>query len=321
MSIIRACKNTTLCLTPIPCICVLWSSCRDEDGWRNTATLWSVLHPTCHWFWQTLLGSSVRICENDCQGEIPPKYNGLQFKVQSSEFHRVGLILKSRLFYFTATVFCLVSLERTCSFGVLCGGFKKSHIEVYNTKVRWVKMQIKLIKVKVTLTFMTFDLGEQVWCTWCWSPILKVRCLTSHWFLSASATTEFWRSPCFPMSYWVSPSPKRAPQYVAAAGSPPVLANVIVIAPKIWGVFTNVTSTHTSNSQRVCWTLSPLSLQGLLKASSVLQDSYGAMHVNFGHPLSVRELLKGKINRCQYNFVPRSKGSLSNYIKYKLKMI
>ncbi|XP_008311481.1 dihydroxyacetone phosphate acyltransferase [Cynoglossus semilaevis] len=47
------------------------------------------------------------------------------------------------------------------------------------------------------------------------------------------------------------------------------------------------------------------STTGLLKASSVLQDSYGAMHVNFGHPLSVRELLKGKINRCQYNFVPR----------------
>lgn len=47
------------------------------------------------------------------------------------------------------------------------------------------------------------------------------------------------------------------------------------------------------------------STTGLLKASSVLQDSYGTMHVNFGHPLSVRELFEGKINRCQYNSVPR----------------
>uniref|UniRef100_A0A1A8I2S1 Phospholipid/glycerol acyltransferase domain-containing protein n=2 Tax=Nothobranchius kuhntae TaxID=321403 RepID=A0A1A8I2S1_NOTKU len=47
------------------------------------------------------------------------------------------------------------------------------------------------------------------------------------------------------------------------------------------------------------------STMGLLKASSVLQENYGSMHVNFGHPLSVRQLCEGKINRCQYNLTPR----------------
>ncbi|XP_068197877.1 dihydroxyacetone phosphate acyltransferase isoform X2 [Antennarius striatus] len=44
---------------------------------------------------------------------------------------------------------------------------------------------------------------------------------------------------------------------------------------------------------------------GLLKASKVLQENYGCMHVNFGRPLSVRQLCQGKINRCQYNLIPR----------------
>lgn len=48
-----------------------------------------------------------------------------------------------------------------------------------------------------------------------------------------------------------------------------------------------------------------LSLQGLLKASSVLQEDYGCMHVSFGRPLSVRQLCEGKMNRCQYNLIPR----------------
>lgn len=48
-----------------------------------------------------------------------------------------------------------------------------------------------------------------------------------------------------------------------------------------------------------------LFMQGLLKASKVLQEDYGIMHVNFGRPLSVRQLCQGKINRCQYNLVPR----------------
>uniref|UniRef100_A0A3Q3WXM6 Phospholipid/glycerol acyltransferase domain-containing protein n=1 Tax=Mola mola TaxID=94237 RepID=A0A3Q3WXM6_MOLML len=45
------------------------------------------------------------------------------------------------------------------------------------------------------------------------------------------------------------------------------------------------------------------STTGLLKASKVLQEAYGSMHVNFGRPLSVRRLCEGKINRCQYNLV------------------
>lgn len=48
-----------------------------------------------------------------------------------------------------------------------------------------------------------------------------------------------------------------------------------------------------------------LSLQGLLKASKVLGEDYGSMHVNFGRPMSVRHLCQGKINRGQYNLVPR----------------
>uniref|UniRef100_A0A1A8MNQ3 Phospholipid/glycerol acyltransferase domain-containing protein n=1 Tax=Nothobranchius pienaari TaxID=704102 RepID=A0A1A8MNQ3_9TELE len=47
------------------------------------------------------------------------------------------------------------------------------------------------------------------------------------------------------------------------------------------------------------------STMGLLKASRVLQENYGSMHVNFGRPLSVRQLCEGRINRCQYNLTPR----------------
>lgn len=47
------------------------------------------------------------------------------------------------------------------------------------------------------------------------------------------------------------------------------------------------------------------STMGLLKASKVLQEDYGCMHVNFGRPMSVRQLCQGKINRCQYNLIPR----------------
>ncbi|KAM6915547.1 dihydroxyacetone phosphate acyltransferase [Xenentodon cancila] len=47
------------------------------------------------------------------------------------------------------------------------------------------------------------------------------------------------------------------------------------------------------------------STMGLLKASKVLQEDYGSMHVNFGRPMSVRQLCQGKINRCQYNLIPR----------------
>ncbi|XP_041815042.1 dihydroxyacetone phosphate acyltransferase isoform X2 [Chelmon rostratus] len=47
------------------------------------------------------------------------------------------------------------------------------------------------------------------------------------------------------------------------------------------------------------------STTGLLKATKVLQEDYGSMHLNFGRPLSVRQLCQGKINRCHYNLIPR----------------
>ncbi|KAL6095701.1 gnpat [Pungitius sinensis] len=47
------------------------------------------------------------------------------------------------------------------------------------------------------------------------------------------------------------------------------------------------------------------STMGLLKARKVLQENYGTMHVNFGRPLSVRHLCRDKINRSQYNLIPR----------------
>ncbi|XP_068433081.1 dihydroxyacetone phosphate acyltransferase isoform X2 [Clinocottus analis] len=47
------------------------------------------------------------------------------------------------------------------------------------------------------------------------------------------------------------------------------------------------------------------STTALLKASKVLQEDYGSMHVNFGRPMSVRHLCQGKIDRCQYNLAPR----------------
>uniref|UniRef100_A0A672RHR1 Dihydroxyacetone phosphate acyltransferase-like n=1 Tax=Sinocyclocheilus grahami TaxID=75366 RepID=A0A672RHR1_SINGR len=43
----------------------------------------------------------------------------------------------------------------------------------------------------------------------------------------------------------------------------------------------------------------------LLKARTVLKEDYGCMHVFFGNPVSVRDLVKGKINCRQYNLVPR----------------
>uniref|UniRef100_A0A3B5BEB5 Dihydroxyacetone phosphate acyltransferase-like n=1 Tax=Stegastes partitus TaxID=144197 RepID=A0A3B5BEB5_9TELE len=43
------------------------------------------------------------------------------------------------------------------------------------------------------------------------------------------------------------------------------------------------------------------STAGLLKATRVLQEDYGCMHVNFGRPLSVRRLCEGKVDRCQFN--------------------
>ena len=69
-------------------------------------------------------------------------------------------------------------------------------------------------------------------------------------------------------------------------------------------------SVSLSLSHSLCRTLSVSlflshSLQGLFKARKVLDEDYGSMHVYFGHPLSVRQLSQGKINRCQYNLIPR----------------
>ncbi|XP_029632087.1 dihydroxyacetone phosphate acyltransferase isoform X1 [Salmo trutta] len=44
---------------------------------------------------------------------------------------------------------------------------------------------------------------------------------------------------------------------------------------------------------------------GLLKARRVLEEDYGSMHVYFGMPLSVRQLTKGRVDRCEYNLLPR----------------
>lgn len=47
------------------------------------------------------------------------------------------------------------------------------------------------------------------------------------------------------------------------------------------------------------------STSGLLKARQVLSEDYGSMHVYFGHSVSLRSLAEGKVNRCQYNLLPR----------------
>ncbi|KAJ8396195.1 hypothetical protein AAFF_G00020620 [Aldrovandia affinis] len=47
------------------------------------------------------------------------------------------------------------------------------------------------------------------------------------------------------------------------------------------------------------------STSGLLKARRILSEDYGSIHVYFGQPVSVRSLAQGRINRSQYNLVPR----------------
>ncbi|KAJ8270697.1 hypothetical protein GJAV_G00118200, partial [Gymnothorax javanicus] len=47
------------------------------------------------------------------------------------------------------------------------------------------------------------------------------------------------------------------------------------------------------------------STSGLLKARRVLSEDYGSIYVYFGQPVSVRSLAQGRINRCQYNLIPR----------------
>ncbi|XP_062406148.1 dihydroxyacetone phosphate acyltransferase [Sardina pilchardus] len=47
------------------------------------------------------------------------------------------------------------------------------------------------------------------------------------------------------------------------------------------------------------------STSGLLKARKILSEDYGSMHVYFGQPVSVRSLAQGRVNRSEYNLVPR----------------
>ncbi|XP_030637311.1 dihydroxyacetone phosphate acyltransferase [Chanos chanos] len=47
------------------------------------------------------------------------------------------------------------------------------------------------------------------------------------------------------------------------------------------------------------------STSGLLKARRILSEDYGSMYVYFGHPVSVRSLAQGRVNRAQYSLLPR----------------
>ncbi|XP_023652939.2 dihydroxyacetone phosphate acyltransferase [Paramormyrops kingsleyae] len=47
------------------------------------------------------------------------------------------------------------------------------------------------------------------------------------------------------------------------------------------------------------------STSGLLKARRILSEDYGNIHVYFGQPVSLRSLAQGRINRSQYNLMPR----------------
>ncbi|XP_017286889.1 dihydroxyacetone phosphate acyltransferase isoform X2 [Kryptolebias marmoratus] len=47
------------------------------------------------------------------------------------------------------------------------------------------------------------------------------------------------------------------------------------------------------------------STSGLFKARKVLSEDYGSIHVYFGQPVSVRSLAEGRVNRSQFNLMPR----------------
>lgn len=47
------------------------------------------------------------------------------------------------------------------------------------------------------------------------------------------------------------------------------------------------------------------STSGLFKARTILSEDYGSIHVYFGQPVSVRSLAQGRVNRCQFNLMPR----------------
>ncbi|XP_075718816.1 dihydroxyacetone phosphate acyltransferase-like [Rhinoderma darwinii] len=47
------------------------------------------------------------------------------------------------------------------------------------------------------------------------------------------------------------------------------------------------------------------STSGLIKARKILSDDFGSIHVSFGKPMSLRSLASGRLNRSQYNLIPR----------------
>ncbi|XP_068198339.1 dihydroxyacetone phosphate acyltransferase [Antennarius striatus] len=47
------------------------------------------------------------------------------------------------------------------------------------------------------------------------------------------------------------------------------------------------------------------STSGLFKARKILSEDYGSIHVYFGQPVSVRSLAQDRVNRCQFNLLPR----------------
>ncbi|XP_069028463.1 dihydroxyacetone phosphate acyltransferase isoform X1 [Embiotoca jacksoni] len=47
------------------------------------------------------------------------------------------------------------------------------------------------------------------------------------------------------------------------------------------------------------------STSGLFKARKVLSEDYGSIHVYFGQPVSVRSLAQGRVDRGQFNLIPR----------------
>ncbi|XP_068610171.1 dihydroxyacetone phosphate acyltransferase [Brachionichthys hirsutus] len=47
------------------------------------------------------------------------------------------------------------------------------------------------------------------------------------------------------------------------------------------------------------------STSGLFKARKILAEDFGSIHVYFGQPVSVRRLAQERVNRCQFNLVPR----------------
>ncbi|KAG8583418.1 hypothetical protein GDO81_008399 [Engystomops pustulosus] len=47
------------------------------------------------------------------------------------------------------------------------------------------------------------------------------------------------------------------------------------------------------------------STSGLIKARKILNDDFGSIHIFFGKPMSLRSLASGRLNRSQYNLIPR----------------